>query len=47
MILANDNFLKNEKEKFLTNEGKNLLLNDVPLPKPRVQPYFDVYVGEV
>lgn len=47
MIFANENFLKNEKEKFLTNEGKKLLLNDVPLPKPSVQPYFDVYVGEV
>jgi len=25
MIFANDNFIKNEKEKFLANEGKKLL----------------------
>lgn len=47
MIFASDNFLKNEKEVFLTNEAKKILINDIPLPNPSSQPYFDVYVGAI
>jgi hypothetical protein len=27
--------------------AKNLNLNDIPLPKPSVEPFFDVYIGAV
>ena len=34
-----------KNEELLT--AKNLNLNDIPLPKPSVEPYFDVYIGAV
>ena len=31
----------------MTNEAKKFLINDIPIPKPNSEPYFEVKVGEI